>query len=80
MEQPIIGRIGQIAYTTPMPSTAPISNDRSSENRTEKFKVLCAPLVELIQKEYGMHARIIIEWDSAVLVTDEMGASFKVPD
>lgn len=59
-----------------------ITNSQLSVKRIDikEFEKLCAPLAELIQKEYGMHARVIVECDRAVLVTDKMGVGFKVPD
>jgi len=47
----------------------------------EEFEKVCRPVVEFLQKRYCTpHHRVIIDWDSAVIVQDIRGIPFKCPD
>ena len=51
------------------------------QNRAaEEFKEVCRPVVEYIQKNYTPHTRVIIDWASAILLSEEMGTPYQVPD
>lgn len=46
----------------------------------EEFELLVKPLVEFLQTKCHPHMSIIVEWDRATLVEDQLGIPFKVPD
>ena len=50
------------------------------ETLAPEFEALCNPLNEWLQKNFGPHAKIIIENDSAELVEGMIGVAFKVND
>lgn len=47
----------------------------------DELRKICRPVVEFIQKHYGSpHHRVLIDWNSAVLIQDLAGVGFKTPD
>ena len=46
----------------------------------EEFERLVKPLVDFLQTKCHPHMSIIVEWDRATLVEDQLGIPFKVPD
>ena len=46
----------------------------------EEFELLAKPLVEFLQTKCHPHMSVIVEYDRATLVEDQLGIPFKVPD
>ena len=65
-----------------MKNTPPWGNEQIEQQQRDidKFKKVCRPVVEYIQNKHCPHTQIIIGWASAVLVSEEMGTPFEVPD
>lgn len=63
-----------------------MSDDQSAwdkatfDRKLDEFEEVCRPVVKYIQTKHDPHTRIIIDWASAVLVSEEMGTPFEVPD
>lgn len=46
----------------------------------EEFERLVKPLVDFLQTQCHPHMSVIVEWDRAALVEDQLSMPFKVPD
>lgn len=50
------------------------------ERDLNELERLCAPLIEYLQKNRDPHTWIVIQWDRASLMKEEIGQPFEVPD
>ena len=49
-------------------------------DKIKELEELAKPLNEWLQKNFSHHCRIIIEYDGAVVIQDEIGVPFEVFD
>ncbi|EOS47146.1 hypothetical protein C810_01462 [Lachnospiraceae bacterium A2] len=46
----------------------------------EEFKKAVQPLIEWVNANCDPHEKVVVEMGSAVLISEEMGFTFEVPD